>query len=157
MQTESPNADDNEDVKRPEDIPVALQKFEFINVNEPSREKQSKNRQLVRSHVTKGVGEQKRRKKEGTLRVKLVEFGNKAKGKRRAKSEDKVDNIVGDDEIDQNPGLVQAVKFLQASTWVTNSAKLSQKALCESNISALRTYKGKITPLFHQFIQHRVS
>ena len=158
VRTDAPTVDDVEDVDRAEDILAAPQRFQFIDLSLRSKASQSKNRQLTRSHVTKRVREQKRKTQGDTLRLKLVNFDNKTKGKGRAKCQDKVDDPVGlEDEVDQHYRAVQTERVLQASTWVTNSAKLSQKALSESVISALQTYKGKVTPLLHQLIHHRAS
>jgi hypothetical protein len=158
VRTDAPTVDDVEDVNRAEDILAAPQRFQFIDVSLRSRANQSKNRQLTRSHVTKRVREQQRKTQGDTLRLKLVNFDNKTKGKGRAKYQDKVDDPVGlEDEVDQHHRAVQAERVLQASTWATNSAKLSQKALSESGISALQTYKGKVTPFLHQLIHHRAS
>jgi hypothetical protein len=41
-------------------------------------------------------------------------------------------------------------KFFQRSTWAQNSAQLSEKRVIESKISALQTYKGKVTPYLHE-------
>lgn len=43
-------------------------------------------------------------------------------------------------------------QFFHHSTWVPNSACLSEKRAIESTFSALQTYKGRVTPYLHELL-----
>ena len=158
MQIEDPAPADGDDVEPMEDVPVVPDKYKFIEVSTQSGVEQSKNRQLARSHVMKGVRQRQRKKQGEVLRLKLVEFGSGAKSKGRVKDVDDMTNaktIASEDDVDEQNRAVLADTFLRTSTWASNSAMLSQRPITESTISALQTYKGKVTPHLHQLIEYR--
>jgi hypothetical protein len=143
-----------------DDEPVVPDKYKFIAVDSQSGVEQSKNRQIARSHVMKGVRQRQKKKQGEVLRLKLVEFSSGAKGKGRVKDPDEVSDStmsVPEDEVDDKNRAVLADGFLGTSTWASSAAMLSQKPIAESTISALQTYKGKVTPYLHQLIDYRTS
>jgi len=160
MKIEDPAPADGEDDEPMEDIPVVPDKYKFIEVNSQSGVEQSKNRQLARSHVMKGVRQRQRKKQGEVLRLKLVEFGSGTKGKGRVRDLDDTtysSTTLSEEDVDEQNRTVLADEFLGMSTWASNSAKLSQRPITESTISALQTYKGKVTPHLHQLIEYRAS
>jgi hypothetical protein len=113
-------------------------RFQFIDLSVRSREVQARNRTLVRSHVIKAARRANQKKQEDLRRLGLVEF-TFLKGHT---SQDELDSMT-DDAIRQ---------FFRTSTWTLNSARLSHRPALESTISALQTYKGKVTPYLYELL-----
>ena len=107
------------------------------------------------------VVHREQQKRHVRLRMKSCGVGSGAKGRASGKDEN-VDDDMADlplvrqqAEDSEHRRAMFAHFFQRNTTWVINSARLSQKPTMESTISALSTYTGKVTPYLHQLVEYR--
>jgi hypothetical protein len=115
----------------------------------------------MRSHIMKERRREQREKQGETMSGRQVGLDSRAKGKAIDRD---MDNMAAGPSSStpttaQNEDWLQiravyAHLFLRNSTWVANSARLSERPTIESTISALSLYKGKVTPHMLELMQH---
>ena len=122
-----------------------MNEFLFIDLSTRSRTQQAENQRLVRSHATKvarQVQRSQRRKK-----VALADESSNALNSTRT------DQIAVDSAKSSDGEQTRALAlYCRESTGSPNAAQLSQKPAIESTISAIQTYKGKVSPYCHELL-----
>jgi hypothetical protein len=131
--------------------------FQFINVGAPSKDEQAKNRTLARSHTATVVHRAQRKTREEARRQGRAEFtfveGHGAKNALSSTA----DRIAAGKLDRKTKRYLQqrfmAGRFFGSRSWAPNSARVSQKPTIDSTISALQTYKAKVTPDLHMILE----
>jgi hypothetical protein len=132
------------------------EKFQFIDLSTRSKEQQAKNRTLARSHTSKVVQRKQQKAREAARKQGRVEF-TFVKGHSSMDSLGSMTNLISTMRLDQKAkdhlqSRASIKQFFRSRSWTPNSGRLSQKPAIESTISALRTYKGKVTPYLHMLL-----